>query len=318
MRRINFVGLVLILAAGCAAEPVYLNQIQFVGSHNSYKMAMDTAVAAQLKERNPQAAQALDYAHPPLSEQLDLGLRKLELDVFYDPAGGRFPVGHVQQIDMNSQCSPLRRCLEALRLWSAQHPKHVPIWISFNAKDGKIAGLPDPEAFTAEAFARLDQVVLDVLAGQLLTPAMVKSPAGNLDWPALSAARGKIILILDEGGGKRDMYAANWRERPMFINVPAEHPAAAIMIINDPIAQGDVIRQLVEAGYMVRTRADADTREARTGDTSRRDAAFASGAQAISTDYYRPDPRLDATYQVRIPGGVRCNPVNSGPDCNLD
>ncbi|MFM8754893.1 MAG: Ca2+-dependent phosphoinositide-specific phospholipase C [Phenylobacterium sp.] len=53
---------------------------------------------------------------------------------------------------------------------------------------------------------------------------------------------------------------------------------------------------------VVRTRADADTVEARSGNLSRRDAAFASGAQYISTDYMTPDLRLGA-YHVRLPGG---------------
>jgi hypothetical protein len=39
-------------------------------------------------------------------------------------------------------------------------------------------------------------------------------------------------------------------------------------------------------------------------DTRRREAAFASGAQFVSTDYLRPDPRF-STYSVAMPGGVR-------------
>jgi hypothetical protein len=75
---------------------------------------------------------------------------------------------------------------------------------------------------------------------------------------------------------------------------------------------------LVEQGYMVRTRADADTEQARSGDTSRRDAALASGAQFISTDYPVPNPEF-SDYQVTIPGGgiARCNPVNAPDSCEL-
>ena len=53
---------------------------------------------------------------------------------------------------------------------------------------------------------------------------------------------------------------------------------------------------------VVRTRADADTVEARTGETARREAAFASGAQYVSTDYMKPDLRF-GPYQVVLPGG---------------
>ena len=65
---------------------------------------------------------------------------------------------------------------------------------------------------------------------------------------------------------------------------------------------------------LVRTRADADTVQARSNDTTMRDAALAGGAQFVSTDYEVPDPRF-GPYVVRIPGGTpaRCNPVTAPP-----
>ena len=64
----------------------------------------------------------------------------------------------------------------------------------------------------------------------------------------------------------------------------------------------------------MRTRADADTRQARSGDASQRDKALASGAQFISTDYREPDRRFSG-YSVRFPGGqvARSNPVSGDP-----
>ena len=56
-------------------------------------------------------------------------------------------------------------------------------------------------------------------------------------------------MILDEGGAKREVYLENWRERPMFANAPANHPAAAVMIMNDPLSQQAEIRTLVAAGF---------------------------------------------------------------------
>jgi len=54
----------------------------------------------------------------------------------------------------------------------------------------------------------------------------------------------------------------------------------------------------------VRTRADADTWESRRNDTARQVAAFASGAQYVSTDYMEPDTRFSA-YTASLPGGAR-------------
>ncbi len=69
---------------------------------------------------------------------------------------------------------------------------------------------------------------------------------------------------------------------------------------NDPVATQAEIRRLVQDGFIVRTRADANGREARTNDTRRRELAIASGAQLISTDYPEPDPRL-SRYHVTLP-----------------
>ena len=65
----------------------------------------------------------------------------------------------------------------------------------------------------------------------------------------------------------------------------------------------------------MRTRADADTREARDGDYTRMQAAFESGAQYVSTDYYRPNQDFHTGYQVKLPGGGigRWNPVLPPP-----
>jgi hypothetical protein len=63
--------------------------------------------------------------------------------------------------------------------------------------------------------------------------------------------------------------------------------------------------------------ADADTLEARFGMTTRRDAALASGAQFVSTDYPVPNPDFGTGYFVEIPDGApaRCNPVNAPAGC---
>src|SRR3954466_2433196 len=76
--------------AGCtraAVDALKMNQIQVVGSHNSYKQAIAPAEMANLKARNPKAAETLDYSHGPLTEQLNDGARQLELDFVYDPEG---------------------------------------------------------------------------------------------------------------------------------------------------------------------------------------------------------------------------------------
>lgn len=300
---------------GAAAEPppLTINQIQFVGSHNSYKQAMSPLIFKALHLLDAEVAEGLEYWHLPISEQLDLGLRKLEIDVFYDADSQAFPVGHAQVIDMNTHCNTLNACLRQVAGWSKQNPRHAPIWISFNLKDQIITGLPDPDPFTPAALKLFDQQLQVEVGEQLIKPADVQ----GLRWPTLQQARGKVLLILDEGGSKRDWYYQGWQSRPMFTNAPEGHPAAAVMIINDPIKDFERIQRLVRAGYLVRTRADADTRQARANDTRQRDRAFASGAQAISTDYYLPATHFGNDYQVTLYGGIRCNPVLTPPGCTV-
>ena len=318
LRRALAVCLVaLVSCASSHATDLRINHIQFVGSHNSYKQSMSGGYRALLGLIDEDVAKALDYQHPPLRDQLDAGLRKLELDVFYQTDPTEFPVGHIQVIDMNSHCVALQQCLDTLAQWSDANPQHEPIWVSFNAKDQKIAWLPDPTPFDDSAFEALDRVVERVLGERLIRPRDVRV-AGSVTpvWPILEQARGKFLLILDEGGAKRDLYAGDWQSRPMFVNVGPEHPGSAVMIVNDPMADFRRIQALVGAGYMVRTRADADTWEARINDTQRRQAAFASGAQAISTDYYRPTNPFGNEYRVHVPGAIQCNPVVAPPDCS--
>ena len=107
--------------------------------------------------------------------------------------------------------------------------------------------------------------------------------AGN--WPTLKSARGKVIFLMDQRP-VGPVYLAghpSLRGRVLFTNAEPGEPDAAFIERNDgPSAD---ITALVQKGYLVRTRTDADTKEARINDTARRDAMIASGAQILSTDY---------------------------------
>src|ERR1700744_5909728 len=71
-------------------DAVRLNQIQVIGTHNSYP----TGIAANEKKlwlpAHADVLSQLDYQHPALTAQLSGGVRQLELDVFGDKSGGRY------------------------------------------------------------------------------------------------------------------------------------------------------------------------------------------------------------------------------------
>jgi hypothetical protein len=324
--------------------PLKANDISVVGTHNSYKQAMPAETMAKLRAMSAAIADSLDYAHRPLTEQLDTGARQLEIDVNYDPKGGHYAKGsrdpallrpgfkvlHIPGIDNASSCVLLTECLRIIKRWSDAHPRHVPILLMFNAKDEQYAsrGGIDALPFDAAAWDALDAEIRSVMAPKdLIVPDDVQGTYPSLreavlanNWPRLDKARGRFLFALDESPAKVAAYRGPRRSlegRVFFVNTDEDSPAAAYLTLNDPIAEGARIARDVAAGYLVRTRADADTKEARIDDTKRREAALASGAQYVSTDYLWPDARFAGSYSVRLPGGVaaRCDRVRRGADC---
>ena len=331
-----------------------LNDILTVGTHNSYKQAISEPIMALIREMVPDRWRHLDYSHPPLAAQLDDGARNLELDVVHDPEGGRFahPAGmaaagqevspdyvaamskpgfkvmHIQDIDFRSSQLTFVGALTEIRDWSAAHADHAPILITMNTNDGRrrIRGGVDALPFDTAAYDALDAEILSVFpASRLITPDSVRGEHATLrdavlkrGWPRLGAARGKVFFALDEQGRHREAYRGGRRTlegRVFFVDSDETDADAAYLTLNE-VADAPRIAAAVEAGFIVRTRADADTVEARANDTRRRDILLASGAQYVSTDYRRPDPRL-SDYQVRLPGGAiaLCNPRRAPERC---
>lgn len=342
---------------GSRGPQVRLNEIQVLASHNSYHVEPEPTLLAALKNFLGEAADGFEYTHRPLADEFDAGVRQVELDVFVDdPAGGRYaqpvlvpalglePVDpalsqpglkvlHVQEVDYRSTCPTFVDCLTQVRDWSDAHPDHLPITIQIEAKDGAIAdpglGFVTPLPWTAASFGTLEAEIGSVFAPErVLTPDEVRGRFGTLAdavqagrWPKLDQARGQVLFVLDDKGAKRDAYRTqvpDLADRSVFVDVPESDPDAAMMVVNDPIGDADRIRALAEAGFIVRTRADGDTVQARSGDTTQRDAALASGAQYVSTDYVWPDDRFGTGYVVDLPGdtAARCNPVNAPRRCD--
>jgi hypothetical protein len=230
---------------------------------------------------------------------------------------------HVQDVDFRSHAATFVGALEQVRTWSRANRRHVPILILVELKDDVVFGLPTrPVKFGPAQIDGVDAEILSVFdRSEILTPDRVRGRCANLPeairtqgWPALETVRGLVMFALDNEDAVRDAYLQGHpalRGRIMFASVAPGHPAAAWFKINDPIKDYERIQQLVRQGFLVRTRADADTRQAREDDVAQRDRALESGAQFVSTDYPEPDRRF-SDYHVRLPGDVvaRANPVN--------
>ncbi len=357
----------MLLAAAVLVSPEAgaqraMNDIQVIGSHNSFKARIPVAVMAKIRAADPRLAEGLDYYHLPLAQQLDRGVRQIEIDIFADPEGGRyaapkgeawakaagettgfdraamakpgFKVFHIPDIDYLSKCVTLVRCLGEVDRWSRAHPRHLPIMITINAADtpsdrpeiSRPIPLDDKTLLDS-----LDKEIRSVLAGKrLITPDEVRGTAPTLreavqtqGWPTLAAARGRIYVLLDVRKAVSDVYREghpSLASRTMFGWYPDDQPESAIQIVQDPLLDSAKIRRWVGEGVIVRTRTDANTVEARSRDYTKAGAAMASGAQAVSTDYYpgAPDP-LQTGFTVALPGRAmaRCNPLRVAAGCGL-
>ena len=358
---LNLAALPLIASARDRAnDSIKLNEIQLIGTHNSYHAGLSDGESKLLLEKNPTLFQALEYRHAPLEQQLVSGIRQIELDIFADSQGGRYahPLGpqwvaaaglppdpvfdpagsmskpgfkvmHVQDLDYRSTCQSSITCLKVVRGWSQGHPRHLPLFILLETKE---SDLPEKyhatvtEKFTASSFDALDAEIRSVFpAREMIVPDQIRGSHQTLEeavlegaWPTLRASRGKVVFLMDQRavGPLYLQGHASLAGRVIFTNAEPGQPDCAFTEQNDGSQQ--VIAALVQKGYLVRTRTDADTKEARSNDTTHRDIAFSSGAQFLSTDYPISEPSQWTGYSVGFPDGAvaRCNPVIGPHSCS--
>lgn len=340
-------------------QRVHVNQIQVIGSHNSYHSGFPPSARKYMEMNYPKALHSLDYSHPPLQDQLSAGVRQVEIDVYADAKGGLyshpaildriakaglpadveydphhemdkpgFKVFHMQDVDVRSTCMTFMACLTDVRSWSKQHPQHLPIFILVETKEGKPRELPNavvPEPFTPPVFDALDREIRSVFKpDEMITPDDVRGNAATLveavhagKWPVLAEARGKVIFLLDQRHVE-SVYTEghpSLRGRVLFTNAVPGAPDAAFTEQNN--GSREEIDPLVKQGYLVRTRTDEGTEQARTNETTRRDLALSTGAQMLSTDYPPSEPSRWTRYVVSFPDGLiaRCNPVTKPSGC---
>ena len=373
------------LPVGCdvAVNKLPINELQVIGSHNSYRKKTDPYVLGFMYQNGQLLPSSFnpdswDYEHLPLDAQFDdYNIRSIELDVFDDPNGGLFyfrygktvvaqdpqagfsnvpelgapglKMLHYPDLDYNVNYYTFKQGLTAVKNWSDAHPTHVPIVILIEPKEDNphdeldgLSQLPPPYTipnnftntipFTASNLGTIDQEIKSVFGNSLsnvITPddlrgnsPSVNHAATHHKWPKLGDSRGKVIFVMINSNNEKEAYLNLYpglEGATMFLFSEPGNPETAFVKIDDPVPNFQAIKGLVQDGYMVRTRADAETVEARSGDTNRRSQAFASGAQLISTDYYRPDPRHLmgpssgwTDYSVSFPNGevAKVNPVN--------
>jgi hypothetical protein len=284
----------------------------------------------------------IDYGHLPFSEQFDnYGIRGIELDVNYDPKGGHykrrrinlflfgqrqrvkggalkkpgFKILHISDVDFETNYLTLKSALEALKSWSDSHPDHFPIYINLEAKGShpadesktlKRLGFKRCIPFDQKAFLDLEQEISAILTpSQIFKPSDFKKNYSTLQervvaegWPLLEELRGRFIFILE--GSNNHIYRAF--VSPMFFQYGNQSDANTVFLLrNNAVASETEIRELTSQ-FIVRTRSDAGSVESRANNYDTWNAALRSGAQIISTDYYKADERW-SSYKVGFTNG---------------
>src|SRR5687768_12174235 len=106
------IGAVLLVSVACGgdgddnADPspgpaevaVGLHQIQVLAAHNAYHLEAEAPLLRAITENLPELTPTIEYSHPTLTEELELGLRSFELDLFEDPDGGRYGAPVAQEL----------------------------------------------------------------------------------------------------------------------------------------------------------------------------------------------------------------------------
>ena len=89
-----YLSILACVVAGCGNDgspPLQMNEIQVLGTHNSYHIQpRDEILGLVAALVGQETADGLEYTALPLQEQFDRGVRQIELDVFADPEGGLY------------------------------------------------------------------------------------------------------------------------------------------------------------------------------------------------------------------------------------
>lgn len=232
--------------------------------------------------------------------------KRSKVEVLKEPG---FKILHIADIDYETNYFTLKSALEELVNWSRSNPDHLPLFINIEAKGNamgdesgflRMIGFQKAIKYDSCVYQLLNQELKSFVPDEMLLEprellnghSSIRERINEDGWPTVSEMRGKMFFILE--GNNSNWYAEQLEtgaDYPMFVYGAMEDSMTLFVKRNDPVHHEEEILELTKH-FIVRTRSDAGTLEARSNDQRRKVAAINSGAQIISTDYYRPDPDL--------------------------
>ena len=283
------------------SDGVKFNEVAFLGTHNSYQILPTKSYAALMKTLDFFAFGLVetktDFEMDTLTEQLEMGIRNLEIDVIVQETddGTKFRVCHTAILDNTSHAYNFENALKEIKLWSDHNPNHMPITIIVEPK-GKVAQINGFNKFTLDYANQMDEIIRNTLGDTLLTPASMlrdydnfKEMRDNDDWLTLGETRGKVMVLMHdcdvtESYISQDESIKSQAMFPMLRYDDRNETYTSFVLNNDPenaVKQNDEL--VDECKLVVRTRAD----DYPTFSDERYENANKCGSQIITTDFPR-------------------------------
>lgn len=293
--------------ARAGTDGARMNRLQYLATHNSYKTGL--VPATRFLYHVPLFAvmgDKYDYCFDPLTDQLNKGIRSIELDPNYvrTDGGSAVETVHSDLLEACSSCVDFGLALKEIRMWMDYNPSALPIVVLLEPKGRK--------SYVPEAFDAYDGIIRKTFGERLIVPAdFLGDDFATFDdfrradaWPEIGAVRGKIMFLLHSKPYVNN-YVRDYRDMREWSMFPAldfrllkrrpELSKYACFAVSNSAAKDERIRDLISKGYMVRTRLDKYS----VVSDKARERGVASGANILSTDYPPTDSgRYDYTCRI--------------------
>lgn len=301
------------------ADGVKFNEVAYIATHNSYQLQSVEAYRKIYRDLETVtfgliSGDAPLYSCDSLTEQFNVGIRSIELDIetVDDGEEVHFVCSHSPLIDMNSTCYNFELALKEIKMWSDANPGHLPITVIIEPKK---LFIPDDgmKFFSLEYANILDGLVSEIFGEKLLTPADMMGDYGSLKemreadgWLPLEDCAGKVIVLLHDTTVtdkyiEQDESIKTQAMFPMLRYKDRDKSYASILIVNDPEKAFKYKDELIfEKNLIVRTMLDT------YGSYNEEDRrlSFESCAQILSTDYPKKSDMTDVDYYVDFSPGT--------------
>jgi len=244
-----------------ASSDIALNRVQVVGTHNSVHVAGMFSIFIPYWQ----------YTHPSLIDQLNTGIRHLEIDLWYNKSFGMWEVWHECVDRLTVTPLLLRDVLSQLFSWSKSNQGHFPLSINLDIKGAYISGTSYLTPWLLGrgfSHSKADRQIFQALEREILaefpipnlhTPASMLLGSGTKTlreaiqksgWPAVNALRGKTQFQLNLNGCRASLNTVI--PSSVFFkrghNFQDPEPDVGWFETNDPV----VTKILIEKGYFVR------------------------------------------------------------------